>query len=91
VYLKPILNYNNTYEEFLKINSEWADFSEYKEIIKENEKFIKFSKASPQLSFFEVERVSQFSSSIGKGGLEVIELLFKKFFLPKTLRHYEKI
>jgi hypothetical protein len=23
--------------------------------------------------------------------LEVIELLFKKFFLPKTLRHYEKI
>jgi hypothetical protein len=39
--LKPILNYNNTYEEFLKVNSKWADFGEYKDTIKENEKFIK--------------------------------------------------
>jgi hypothetical protein len=44
VYLKPILDYNNTYEDFLKVNSKWADFSEYEDIIEENKKFIKFKK-----------------------------------------------
>ncbi|MDR2411490.1 MAG: hypothetical protein LBD88_02710 [Candidatus Peribacteria bacterium] len=59
--MKPILNYNNTYEEFLKMNSSWADFSEYEDIIKENKRFIKFTKTSPQPSPFEEEGVDQFS------------------------------
>lgn len=43
VYLKPILNYDDTYKKFLKANSSWADFSEYNYILKENEKHIIYS------------------------------------------------
>lgn len=42
VYLKPILNYDNTYEHFLQINSTWADFSLYQDIIKYNKTFITY-------------------------------------------------
>jgi hypothetical protein len=44
IYLKPILDYDDTFKDFLKVNSKWADFSEYKEIIEENKKFIEFKK-----------------------------------------------
>lgn len=44
VYFKPILDYDNTYNNFIKQNSSWADFSEYKDIIENNKKFIKIKK-----------------------------------------------
>jgi hypothetical protein len=63
----------------LKINSSWADFSEYKEIIEENKKFVKFKKNS-------------LSSPKGEGlGVRFVNSIFKKIFLPKTLKHYKKI
>jgi hypothetical protein len=43
VYFKPILDYNNTYSNFIKSNEKWADFSEYENIIEENKKYIKYS------------------------------------------------
>jgi len=42
VYMKPILDYDNTYENFLKINNNWLEIDEYKDIIKENKKFIQY-------------------------------------------------
>jgi len=42
VYLKPILDFDNTFDNFIKSQS-WADFQEYKNLIKENKKFIRFS------------------------------------------------
>jgi hypothetical protein len=44
VYFKPILDYNETYKKFLEINSTWANFDDYKGIIEENKKFIKYKK-----------------------------------------------
>lgn len=44
IYFKPILDYNNTYDLFIKSNTSWADFSEYKSIIKNNIKYIKYKK-----------------------------------------------
>lgn len=43
VYLKPILDYDDTFSTFIKIQT-WADFSDYEKIIKENKKYITFSK-----------------------------------------------
>ncbi len=42
IYFKPILDYDDTYKKFIKINQTWADFSKYKEIIKENKKYITY-------------------------------------------------
>lgn len=42
VYLKPILSYDDTYEHFLQINSTWADFSFYQDIIENNKTFITY-------------------------------------------------
>lgn len=43
VYLKPILDYNNTYNLFIKSQS-WACFDYFNEIIEENKNFIKYKK-----------------------------------------------
>ena len=43
IYFKPILNFDNTYDYFIKQNSKWADFDEYQDIIKKNKKYIKYS------------------------------------------------
>jgi len=42
IYFKPILSFDDTYELFLNKNSLWADFSEYKNILNENKKYIKY-------------------------------------------------
>jgi hypothetical protein len=42
VYLKPILDFDNTFDSFINSQS-WADFQEYRHLIKENKKFIRFS------------------------------------------------
>lgn len=44
VYFKPILDFDNTYNKFIKQNSSWADFSEYTDIIENNKKYIKIVK-----------------------------------------------
>ncbi len=44
IYFKPILDYDNTYKKFIKQNPTWADFSEYKDLLKENKKYIKYKK-----------------------------------------------
>lgn len=78
IYLKPILNYNNTYEKFLNENNKWADFTEYNDIIKENKKFIRY---------FKNDKNEQNSSKI----ILFLNNFLKRIFLPKTIKHYEKL
>lgn len=77
VYFKPILDFDETYKFFLEQNSSWADFSNYFDILEENKKFIKFRKntTNKKENFFII----------------FLDKLFKKIFLAKTLRHFEKI
>ena len=76
IYFKPLLNFDNTYELFLEKNSSWADFSEYSDIIENNKKYIKYSWES----FWWNCLITWF-----------LDKLFKKLFLLKTLKHFEKI
>lgn len=76
LYFKPILDFWNTYDLFIEKNKSWADFWEFKEIIENNRKYIKYNKI-PLLT---------------REGLGVaLNNFFKKIFLPKTLKHYNKI
>ena len=76
LYFKPILDFWNTYDLFIEKNKSWADFWDFSDIIKYNKKYIKYNKI-PLLT---------------KGGLGVVlNNFFKKIFLPKTLKHYNKI
>jgi len=52
VYFKPIADYSNTYEKFLEKNNSWANFNDYKEIIEENKKFIKYKRKAWFNNFF---------------------------------------
>ncbi|RKW20572.1 hypothetical protein D8B46_09420 [Candidatus Gracilibacteria bacterium] len=76
VYFKPILDYNETYKKFLEINSNWANFDDYKDIIEENKKFIKYKKNKKWSNIFFVG---------------FFDKILKKIFLPKTLNHFERI
>ena len=83
VYFKPILDNDNTYELFLEKNSSWADFSEYKEIIEDNKKYVKYKKT--------LNSPNKCPHSISPKGIWLLNSLLKKIFLPKTLKHYENI
>lgn len=54
VYLKPILNYNNTYENFIDINSKWADFNEYNNYFEKNKEYIKYEKNTNDFNYLKI-------------------------------------
>jgi len=81
LYFKPILDYNNTYSLFLEKNKSWTDFSEFNKIIEKNKNYIKYKKNNFKYSF-STEEFSPF---------KIIDNFIKKIFLPKTLKHYERI
>lgn len=76
VYLKPLLNINSTYESFLMINKRWTDLSLYEDILQANKKFLVIEKNNPKVPWF-----------FGN----ILEKILKKIFLPKTLKHFEKL
>lgn len=76
VYFKPIADYSKTYEKFLEKNNSWANFDDYKEIIEENKKFIKYKRKAWFNNFFLTW---------------LFDKLFKKIFFKRTLNHFEKI
>lgn len=104
VYLKPILNYDNTYETFIKQNETWADFSEYEKIIENNKKYIKFSNSiynnNPTLNPFPFQEkgatnISSHPLELNKDNdlwiIKNINKIIKKIFLPKTIKSYKKL
>ena len=72
IYLKPILDFDNTYNKFINSQS-WADFWKYQNIINSNKKFIKYTWKSIWINF---------------KLFDLIDYLFKKVFLPKTIKHF---
>lgn len=78
LYFKPILDINNTYSQFINENKSWANFSKYPEIIQKNKKYIQYSKNISEKNMF---------SKLW----DITDTILKKIFLPKTLKHYEKI
>ena len=85
LYFKPILDFWNTYDLFLEKNKSWADFENYEDIFEENRKYIKYSRdVSPDTS----DKVwKMFLPNISTK----LNNFFKKIFLPKTVKHYNKI
>lgn len=76
VYFKPIFVKDETYKKFIEKNESWANFDDYKDILKENENFIKYkSKTFLKFNFL----------------ISFFDKICKKIFLPKTLKHFEKI
>lgn len=76
IYFKPILDFDNTYENFINQNKSWADFDNYTEIINQNKKNIKIT----WKSFWDKCRI-----------LDIIEKILKKIFLIRTLKTYENL
>ncbi len=76
LYMKPIIDFNNTYDAFLEANRSWINMDEYTDITNEN-------KTYSSLSWDKKESSSKI--------WDMIEAFFKKLFLPKTLKHYEEL
>ena len=90
LYFKPILNYDNTYEQFIEKNANWADFNGYEDMIEDNKKYIKIPLPNPPPKG-EGKKVSV-ASSLPWGEIERgINSILKNLFLPRTLKHYENI
>lgn len=76
IFLKPILNYDNTWEHFIEENKIWCDFLQYQSIIETNRNYIVYSK-----------QTSNYNSLI----LNYFEKLLKLIFLPKTKKSFNKL
>lgn len=76
VYLKPILDFNDTYKDFIEKNHSWAVFWSYEKILEENKKYIKIK----WKCWWNKSKL-----------LNYIEVAIKNLFLKKTLTTYEKI
>lgn len=91
LYFKPILNFDNTYELFIEKNSSWADFSEYKDMIKENKWYIKIPLSQP---FPPREKGVEQNVAWSHPGGRIergINSILKKIFFPRTMKHFNKI
>lgn len=78
IYMKPILDYDNTYEKFLELNNEWLNIDDYKDMINENKKFIQYKKNTKILIILDKL-------------ITILDKIVKKLLLPKTLNHFKKI
>lgn len=76
IYLKPILNYNNTWETFIEENRKWCNFDDYNQIIEENKKSIVFKKST-----------SNYNCKI----LNSLEKILKSIFLPRTKSSFKNL
>jgi len=78
IYMKPILDYDNTYENFINLNKEWLEIDEYEDIINNNKKFIQYKKNTKNWLILDKITI-------------ILDKIVKKLLLPKTLSHFEKI
>lgn len=66
---------NNNTYELFLEKNNWADFNEYTQIIEDNKKYIKYSWKKRKTCVY----------------IKFLNNISKKIFLPKTLKHFEKI
>jgi len=75
IYLRPLVNYDDIYQDFLHSQT-WADFSEYAEEIRtRTSEYIVYSEGGRKENIFS----------------RWLDHLFKVLFLPRTLRSFEKL
>lgn len=74
LYMKPIVDLNDTYSQFLEANSSWINMNEYQDILTGNQEYIAIKGEKDTTP-----------SSLGNK----LESFLKTHFLPKTLRHFE--
>jgi len=75
VYLRPLVNYENTFEHFLESQT-WADFAEYAGEIRTN-----------QSEYVVYEWRGKKENILSR----LLNRLFKWLFLPRTMRSFEKL
>ena len=78
IYMKPILDYDSTYKNFINLNKEWLEIDEYKDIIYNNKKFIQYKKNTK--NWLILDKI-----------ITILDKIVKKLLLPKTLSHFEEI
>jgi len=76
IYLKPILNYDNTYELFIEKNKKWCDFKNYYSIIENNKKYVVYKK-----------NTSKYNCKL----LNLFENIIKSIFLSKTKKSFKTL
>lgn len=75
LYLKPIINNNNTYKKLIEENSKWCNLWEYNKIIEENKKYITYKKNTWESGLL----------------WDVFEYILKKVFLKRSLKKYDSL
>jgi len=76
IYLKPILNFDNTYEAFLEKNTSWAHFTQYQNILQNNKSYITYTKKT----WTETSKLLTFVNS-----------MLKKMLITKTMKTYKNL
>jgi hypothetical protein len=76
LYLKPIMDINNTYKKFIDINKKWCDFSHFREILEANKNSLLIKKIRKNRS-----------SWIGN----TCEEILKKILIPKTEKSFHNL
>ncbi|MFA5917098.1 MAG: hypothetical protein WC850_02580 [Candidatus Gracilibacteria bacterium] len=76
IYLKPILNYDKTYEKFIEENKKWCNFDDYKDIIKNNKNYIVYK-----------QNTSKYNCKL----INLLEKFLKSIFIPKTKKSFKEI
>ena len=76
LFLKPIVNNDETYEKFITANTTWCDFEKFENTLKENKKHITYSgKTWGTKNKF----------------LDFKNYAYQTIFLSRTLKSYEKL
>jgi len=99
LYFKPILDFWNTYDLFLEKNSSWACFEEFKDILENNKKYIKYKKQKNKNKLNVTNKIvdklkiekQEVKEPYYKKFLNKINKIFKEIFLAKTLKNYKKL
>lgn len=79
LYMKPIVDRDDTYEQFLKANASWCDFNAYQNILKDSKRHL------------EVEQKSHHFPKILSQLWDIVESSLKYIFLPRTKKSFQQL
>ncbi len=78
LYMKPIINKDNTYNRFIKENKKWCNFSQYQDIFESNLSYIQYTGVPYKERFFHLYQ-------------DIPEGIFKSLFLSWTKKSFQKL
>lgn len=80
LYMKPIIDKKKAYENFIKTNSLWCNFSQREDIISHNKKYIQYSYQDTSRMLY-----------ICKPFWDVFEYILRSLFFRKTKKSFHKL